>query len=375
MRVPAVVVALSLLCASSAFADEAPADPAAPRDTEAEWRARANPEAFVEPQALRTFRRCADPFQIARGPVEVRDMFALAEVRMALPAMSPDVLERGRWLLRLHGDVGNDFGFSQTGPAESPTSDRRFLVDTERHSLELDVRHGLGRWVDVGVRVPLLWRGGGYLDGLIDWWHRRWGLANNSRDLFYANAYRIEGRDAAGQKISWDEHGWGLGNVELDARWELLHPATRKDWRGALIGRVSLPTGTGPFETGGVDLGLQAVGAKQLARRWDLYGGLGGTWFPDDEVRGIVYEPVHGHAFLALEWRPVAYMSVLLQSDVSTRLVSNLVDYPDVQWYVHLGTKVDLGRGWRLTGGLTENLVDQQSTSDVDFWGGLEVVF
>ena len=156
-----------------------------------------------------------------------------------------------------------------------------------------------------------------------------------------------------------------------------MEPAARcrSDWRAALIGRVGLPTGTGPYETGSVDVGLQAVAAKQLGRRFDLYGGLGGTWFSEDTVEGIEYEPLRAHGFLALEWRATSCISLLVQTDAASRLVTNLADYPALQWYVMVGGKADLGRGWRLTLGITENLLDQQSTLDAGIWTSLEVVF
>ena len=201
------------------------------------------------------------------------------------------------------------------------------------------------------------------------------GFANNDRDKFPQDEYHVEGRDAAFNEYAWPEKGWGLGNVELDARWSFLCPRCRSDWRAALVARVGLPTGTGPYETGSVDVGLQAVAAKQLGRRWDLYGGVGGTWFSEDTIEGIEYEPFRGHGFLALEWRASSRLSLLLQTDAASRLVTNLVDYPDVQWYVMVGGKLDLGNSWRLTLGITENLLDQQSTIDAGIWSSIEVVF
>jgi hypothetical protein len=142
-----------------------------------------------------------------------------------------------------------------------------------------------------------------------------------------------------------------------------------------LIGRAGLPTGTGPFATGSVDLGLQLVAAKQLHRRWDLYAGVGGTWYSEKKIRGFRYEPLRAYGFLAVEWRPLRRWSVLVQSDMSTRLVDNVQDYPGFQWYLHVGAKYDLAPDTRLYLGFTENLVDQQSTVDIGIWAGLESRF
>ena len=55
--------------------------------------------------------------------------------------------------------------------------------------------------------------------------------------------------------------------------------------------------------------------------------------------------------------------------------LADIADYPALQWYVMVGGKADLGRGWRLTLGITENLLDQQSTIDAGLWSSLEVLF
>lgn len=318
---------------------------------------------------------CADPYETVRGPVEIRDEYLLSQPRLTLPAMGPDVLASGRWRIRMHLEGGNDFGSLYKLTEDKTDLDRRFFVDGERYTIDAQLRRGFGHGVDVGLRVPVRWRGGGWMDGLIEWWHTTFGFANNDRELHEQDQFIVEGRDEAFNELSWTEEGWGLGNVELDARWEFLRPARRSDWRAAAIARVGLPTGTGPYETGSVDAGLQLVAARQASRRIDLYGGVGGTWFSEDTLGGIEYEPFRAHGFFALEWRATPTLSVLVQTDVASRLVTNLVDYPGLHWYLMVGGKLDLGSGWRLTAGLTENLADQQSTGDVSFWTSLEVEF
>lgn len=315
-----------------------------------------------------------DPYATARGPLEIRDPWLLVQPRLTLPAETPDVLACGRWRIRGGLEWGNDFGFSQTGEPEGPQKDRHFFVDGEHLTLDLQARRGLGRCLEVGVRVPLLWRGGGILDGLIEWIHRQFNTLNNSRDQFYLDMYRVQGRDAAVNRFEWEDHGWGLGRVELDAKWQFVRPRCRSDWRVAGIVRVALPTCTGPYRgSGGVDSGVQVVAARQLHRRWEMYASLGGTWYSDTDIEGFEYEPIRGYGSFAVEYRVLPYLSLLLQTDASSRLIANLVDYPDYQWYGHFGMKADLGGGWRLTVGFTENIADQQSTTDFSWWAGLEV--
>lgn len=366
-RAAALCLILLALAAPSAWAEGAPDAAALAASAGAELR----PVRVVVAQ-----RAGIDPLTIPRGPVEVRDEFIPAQLRLTLPATTPDPAGRGRWRLRAHFDWGSDFSFSQTGPAEDPASDRRFIVDGEHRTFELAARYGLSDTVDVGIRIPVQWRGAGVMDAFIDWFHEVFPSDDNDRPFFDRDRYRVEGRDGAGAYSTWnDAHGTGLGNVELLASWAVVAPRARRDWRVALIGRLGLPTGTGPFVTGSVDVGVQVALAKQIVRRWDVYGGFGGTYYSSRRTRGWEYLPLRAYGFLAIEYRPWSRVSILLQSDYGSRLIGNIREYPAVQWYVQVGAKYDLSARWRAVLGITENIIDQQSTLDVSIWLGLETTF
>ena len=330
----------------------------------------------VAPRFVRSTRR---PYDITagnyrpRGPVEIRDEWLLAQPKMTLPAMSPDPLPKGQWRLHFYINRGNDFGFNQTGPAENPI-DRRFLVDGEHQTTALDVRFGASDAFVVGARLPVHWRGGGFMDDIIDWFHELTegiGFKDNGRPAFRTDLYRIEGRDDNFNAINWnDQRGTGLGRLELNAQWNVLRPCRRCDWRAAVTTRVTLPTGSGPFDNGGVDVGLQATVAKQIANRWDLYAGLGGTWFSETEIDGILYEDVRGWGFFAAEWHAGRNISLVLQTDAASRLVTNLAEYPALSWYIHFSCRWDLSQCFEVEFGFTENIEDQQGTIDFGVFGG-----
>lgn len=319
----------------------------------------------VRPAAVSPWRR--------RGPVEVRDEWLLSQPRLTLPPTSPDPLPCGTWQVRVAVNRGNDFGWRQTREGELPQAgDRRFLVDGEHQTAELGVRRALtGTW-DVGVRVPVQWRGAGFLDGIIDWFHELTGAMDNIRPAFLNDRFRVEGRTPDFTPFSWnDETGVGLGRVELNTHWACLPPRPGRSLSAALIARLTLPTGTGPFEVGGVDAGLQAVAAWHLAPRLDAYGGVGGTWFSEAFVDGVEYERLRGHAFLGVEYQVGRTWSLIAVLDGATKLTANVAEYPSVQIYVNLAAQIDLSRRWTLQLGFTENLEDQQSTIDFGAYAGV----
>lgn len=306
-----------------------------------------------------------------RGPLQIREEWTLAQMRLSLPITSPDPLPDGATELRVVVNRGNDFGWNQTKRGENPRI-RRFLVDSEHMTVEGEMRKALSRRLSVGARLPVQYRGAGFMDGLIDAWHTATGTASNIREAFYNDRYRIEGFLDNGERFSWnDSRGWGLGNVELDAHYAFAVPSSRKGLRAAVIGRARLPTGTGPFRADGVDLGLQVVAAKKVANRLDLYGGVGATWFSDPTLRGITYRTFRGNVFLALEWQVNSCWSFIIDTWYTSRLVKDILRYQEAQWYLDFGAKIDLSRNCMLEVGIIENFENQQTTVDFGIFVGL----
>ena len=261
-----------------------------------------------------------------RGPIEWREEWLLAQPRLTLPAAGPDLLSPGENRLRLDFDWGNDFGWNQDVVGEDP-GDRAFLVDGEHRTLGVTLTHGMTPRFEVGFRLPVHWRGGGLLDGVIDWYHGV-GFPNNGRDQFLRDQLRIEGRREDMRPLEWTgSSGVGLGRLELDVRAGLTGNLRANGWSTAVIGRVALPTGTGTFSGGGLELGAQLVAAHPVGRSVDLFLGAGAVHSPTTEYQGLVYESSRGHAFLVIEWRPWRAVSLLAQLNAASRHVDLVADY------------------------------------------------
>jgi uncharacterized protein DUF3187 len=302
-----------------------------------------------------------------RGPLDVREEWLLAQQRLTLPALSPDPLARGALDLRVAVDWGSDFAL------RGGRGDLAYLVDGEHRTLAVEARRGVTDRLTLGVRAPVHWRGGGMLDGVIDWWHRTTGLPDNDRPLFPTDRFRVEGRDTAGRPLHFTgAPGTGVGNLEASALWA-VHP----DPAGAalsLVARADLPTGTGPYASAGVHGAVQAVGAVPLGRTVDLYSGLGTTLASQDERDGISYKRKRIHGFVALEWRAARRLSLLAEANGSSRLVTNVAAYRPFQLHLRIGAKLDLGPATRLEAGFVEGLT-VQNTTDFGVQSAVHVVF
>ena len=298
-----------------------------------------------------------------RGPADVRDDHLLAQPRLTLPATSPHTVPRGDWTVDVSLLLSNSFSWTQDVRGENP-ADRRFLIDGEALTLAPTLRRGLGRHVDVGLRVPMQHRGGGVLDGFIDSWHRVFHAEDAARPIFLRDAFRIEGSTTDKVHFSWNPYeGTALGSVQLDVRWRTLDGGS-DGTSLALVGRLSLPTATEPYDRHGLGAGAQLVVATPLGRTTDLYAGAGLSVQDPGPVRGLEYSRTRAQGFAAFEWRPWRRVSLIVETNAASRLVENIDSYPGVHWLVNLGGRVDLGRAVRLDVGVTENLIAQQSTTD-----------
>lgn len=293
----------------------------------------------------------------------MRDGQVLAQARLVLPAGSAVTLDPGRTVWRLGLLWANTFAWTQDVPGEAPL-DRRFLLDGETLTLDLGLARGLRPGLDVSVRLPLLLRGGGVMDGFLDGVHRAFGLDDGGRPAFRRDAWRVEGLTPAGGTFAWSAGQAALGDLELGLRRRLAGPGPA---RVALVARLGLPTSTGPLRQHAPALGLQVVAAHDLGASAVLQGGgglvLGGT----RDVAGVGYSGTRGQAFVGLERRLGARASLHLQADLASRLVDGIDRYPGVHAHLLLGASRDVGHGGRLELALVENLRDQQATADLAF--------
>jgi len=257
----------------------------------------------------------------------------------------------------------NSFSWTQDVPGETP-AERVFMVDGETAVLDLTLRLGLAHNLDAALRLPVLGRGGGVLDGFIDAWHRLTNAPDGNRPDFRRDAFRVEGRTTTGSAFAWnDAAGWGLGNLEIEARLRLVDGGGSSP-SAAIVGRVVFPTGTGPYAGGGFGAGAQGVVEAPVGRRLGLFGGMGVTAQDPGALRGVEYEPARFHAFMAVEWRVARPLSVIVETNIATRLVANVDRYPGAHWLVNIGGRLDLGARTRLDAFVTENIVSQQVTTD-----------
>lgn len=145
---------------------------------------------------------------------------------------------------------------------------RRLEVDedSEVDRLGVTYRWGLGRSREVWVDGALLSRSGGFLDPIIDAWHRAvLGWSDRARITTERgrSVVALEGEYSFGSAT-------GVGDVTVGIT-QRLGP------RFAVSAAVKLPTGDAGrlLGSGAVDAGVSVEGWTPLGRGWSLYGQIG----------------------------------------------------------------------------------------------------
>ncbi|MHB9096621.1 MAG: DUF3187 family protein, partial [Syntrophales bacterium] len=110
---------------------------------------------------------------------------------------------------------------------DDETRRETILLDGETTRLTLGGRYGLTKDWELGVAIPGIVRGGGFLDGFIIDYHDLFGFPQGGRDQAPRNRllYRYT-RDGA-VKLKIDSSGSGVGDISLMAGYQLYHDANQ----------------------------------------------------------------------------------------------------------------------------------------------------
>src|SRR5437899_3407972 len=104
-----------------------------------------------------------------------------------------------------------------------------YILDGETLRTVLNARVGLASGVEIGVEMPFLSHSGGFLDGLIDSFHNRFGLPEGGRTGFAHNQFRA-GYVGDGQTVYFDRppEGFRPGDIVLSVTEALLRELRRR---------------------------------------------------------------------------------------------------------------------------------------------------
>lgn len=224
---------------------------------------------------------CSNSFAIAQGGIPTRNHRATSLLFLRFEPAAP-ALSSGQKELSYRYVNANDF-----------RSLGSVFEDYEISRFSVVFRQAIGNDKEWFVEAPLVSRGGGFMDSLIDWWHAnvlQWG--GTDRDLYpkYQSRLFLFGEYEKGAAT-------GLGDVTVGIRQSFGNGI---DVRAAL----EFPTGSKSsfLGSGGLDFGVSIDYFKKLCNKWGFNAQLavifqGDSPLPrtnsvvDQESMSFVYSP------------------------------------------------------------------------------------
>ena len=293
-----------------------------------------------------------------RGPVELGNQYFIAVNHLSITPSSPEVAKKGTHQINAL--------FSWTNSV-SETED--VLFDAESRVVNLDYRYSLSDNWELGVDLPLIWRGGGVLDGFIDSWHEFFGFPEGDRNDVEDDQFNLIGRSDDGTVFANRDDGFGIGDISPSAKY-LISSGSEYAPALSLKSKLRLPTGSSKYGGESVDLSLQLLASKGFGDFY-IYGGVGYLLFLDDETKRIPFRTNNFHGSIHLEYQLFDSTSLLLGGNMLSHPLKDVRTQLSYQAYLDAAVVVDVSEVTRLEFMLRENLVSDDSSVDVSFVFGI----
>jgi hypothetical protein len=277
---------------------------------------------------------------------------------------SAEVVPRGSVEATLYMGLSNMF-------EHDSTANHFIFVDMERLITAPTVRVGVTDGLEVGGRLTLETRSGGFLDPFVRWYHGVLGFGQANRDLFPEEAYRYELREGGTTYVEVESSSLALEDVRLFGKWRAV---SSEDGRSVLSLKVEarVPTRQNPVGEERTDVGVMALGRVALGS-WHLHGMLGTSTLRASDPIGPVLPGSSAFFSFAVERAIWSSVSGVFQYSLSTPGLKGF-DYRELDWplsNVIFGVAGGFGDGWRWDVSFQEDL--PADAPAIDFTLGLRL--
>lgn len=256
------------------------------------------------------------------------------------------------------------------------------ILDGETTRFTLMARYGLLPRLEVGVKIPYIGHGGGFLDSFIEGFHSAFGLPQGGRDQAPRNRLRYRYRRNGADKVRVDNSNSGIGDLALTTAFQLYQRGGETRQGLALNLGLKLPTGDSDQlrGSGGTDIALWLSGKTEsmLASGsiWGVYGSVGVLYLTEGNVLPEQQKSWAGFGTLGLGWAPLSWLVLKVQADGHTPLFngSDLDEVAANASQLIAGGTIGLSEKTTLDIGLSEDL-NGKASPDVGFYLTLRARF
>lgn len=315
------------------------------------------------------------PLTVEAGPLEITPFRTVNNNPLTqiygLPAeTSPVLTGSGRWQFGLTQDIASIYSTSKS-------SSEHILLDGELYRWNLNARYGLSDDLELGLELPVVLQGGGFLDSFIIDWHKAFGLPQGGRDTAPKNRLRYQYSKDGRQLLNMTSSDAGIGDISLLAAYRLFEQRIENDHDAlALRAQVKLPSGDSDslMGSGSVDMALFLTGSMNRSTEWGtlgVYGSAGGMVSSDGSVLAGQRKNLAALGTAGLGWAPASWIAFKVQCNLHTPLFkSDLTEIGKGSALLTIGGALKLPDDYLLDLGVGEDIA-VGTAPDVNFHLGL----
>jgi len=285
------------------------------------------------------------------------------------------IITRGNIGVSLTEDIANGYAFSSTR--------REWIIqDFESYRWTMAARYGLGERFEVGIEIPYILYGGGFLDSFVIDWHDFFQLPQGGRDIVPKDHLRLRYSKNGVTKLNFEHAGSGIGDISLtggmqiyDSRIDRVHNSL------ALRGTLKLPSGDSSElrGSGSIDLSLLLCGSMNNLTEWGtvgLFGSIGGMAMSNGSVLTGQQQNLVGLVNIGTGWAPAEWISFKAQLNITSPFYSksSLDELSGASMMLVLGGSIKLPGDYLLDIGVSEDVL-VATAPDVAFHFGLSKHF
>ncbi len=261
-------------------------------------------------------------------------------------------------------------------------SNENIHLDGESYRWTLAARYGLTERFEVGMEVPYLLSGGGFLDGFIVDWHKTFGLPQGGRDVAAKNKLQYNYNKDGRQVLNMDHSGSGIGDISLTGALK-LYDIKDEESHDSIVLRTAVKLSSGDSSqlrgSGSTDFSLYLCGSINNYTEWGslgLFGSIGGMAMTKGKVLPDQQKSLVGFGTAGLGWGPTDWISFKFQLNAHTPLYSgsSLAELSKSSLMLVIGGALKLPGAYLLDIGVSEDLA-VATAPDVAFHLGLSKTF
>ncbi len=270
---------------------------------------------------------------------------------------SASLVSSGNWKISLSQDIASIYSSHSNAVEE-------ILLDGELYRWNLRGQYGLTDKLEIGIEIPILIQGGGFLDGFIVDWHKLWGLPQGGRDTAPKNRISYRYTKNGVRLLDLDKSSEGVGDISLLSAYRLFENNTDLNHTDvALRAQLKLPTGDSSTLAGSGSIDFALFLAASFNQNTE-YGVLGlfasaGTMLGNDgDILKEQRENIAGFGTVGAGWSPTNWIAFKSQCLISSPLYkdSSLPELGKNSALLTIGGTVRLPHAYMLDIGVSEDI-------------------